>query len=122
MGSYFKESLFKASLISTLKLLVISFFCSGRFSSVKKCIRKDSSEQIFAAKIIKKRNVQHAINELRIFQLSHKHSNFVTFQHNQLHTEILFEVIINPKICRERNRFFRSSLDHLLQHICLINI
>ena len=72
-------------------LFFISFFCSGRFSSVKKCIRKDSSEQIFAAKIIKKRNVQHAINELRIFQLSHKHSNFVTFyQVFDLPTEAIF--------------------------------
>ena len=51
---------------------------SGRFSSVKKCVKKDASDQVFAAKIIKKRNIQHALNELRILQLSHQHTNFVT--------------------------------------------
>jgi hypothetical protein len=54
---------------------------SGRFSAVKKCVRRDSSDQIYAAKIIKKRHVQHAVNELRIFQMTHIHSHFVTLYH-----------------------------------------
>ena len=67
------------------------FLSSGRFSSVKKCVKNDSSDQIYAAKIIKKRNVQHALNELRIFQLSHKHPNFVTlYQVFDLPTEAIF--------------------------------
>ncbi|CAF1358971.1 unnamed protein product [Adineta ricciae] len=65
--------------------------CRGRFSAVKKCVKNDSSDQIYAAKIIKKRNVQHALNELRIFQLSHKHPNFVTlYQVFDLPTEAIF--------------------------------
>ncbi|CAF0891933.1 unnamed protein product [Adineta steineri] len=65
--------------------------CRGRFSSVKKCIKKDTPDQIFAAKIVKKRNIQHALNELRIFQLSHKHPNFVTlYQVFDLPTEAIF--------------------------------
>jgi serine/threonine protein kinase len=68
------------------------FLCfSGRFSAVKKCIKKDTSDQIFAAKIIKKRHIQHALNELRIFQLSHNHPNFVTlYQVFDLPTEAIF--------------------------------
>ncbi len=53
------------------------FSFSGRFSAVKKCIKKDASDQIFAAKIIKKRNLQHALNELCVFQLAHNHPNFI---------------------------------------------
>ncbi|CAF0740985.1 unnamed protein product [Rotaria sp. Silwood1] len=65
--------------------------CRGRFSSVKKCVKKEVPDQIFAAKIIKKRNIQHALNELRIFQLSHKHSNFVSLhQVFDLPTEAIF--------------------------------
>jgi hypothetical protein len=67
------------------------FFYSGRFSSVKKCVKKDSPDQIFAAKIIKKRNIQHALNELRIFQLSNKHPNFISlYQVFDLPTEAIF--------------------------------
>ena len=50
----------------------------GRFSSVRKCAKKDAEEQIFAAKIVKKRHVQQAINELRVFQYAQKHPQFVT--------------------------------------------
>lgn len=58
---------------------------------MKKCVKKESPEQIFAAKIIKKRNVQHAVNELRILQLSHKHPHFVSlFQVFDLPTEAIF--------------------------------
>lgn len=65
--------------------------CRGRFSSVKKCIKKDVPDQMFAAKIIKKRNIQHALNELRIFQLSHKHPNFISLYHVfDLPTEAIF--------------------------------
>lgn len=54
-------------------------------------MKKDESDQIFAAKIIKKRNVQHAINELRIFQLSHKHQNFIAlYQVFDLPSEAIF--------------------------------
>ncbi|CAF1006578.1 unnamed protein product [Rotaria sp. Silwood1] len=55
--------------------------CRGRFSLVKKCVKKDASDQCFAAKIIKKRHLQQALNELRIFQLSYKHPNFVKLYH-----------------------------------------
>lgn len=62
----------------------------GRFSSVKKCIKKDSPDQIYAAKIIKKRNIQHAINELRILNLSQKHPHFVSlYQVFDLPTEAI---------------------------------
>jgi len=65
--------------------------CRGRFSAVKKCIKKDTPDRIFAAKIIKKRHIQHALNELRILQLSHKHPNFVTlYQVFDLPTEAIF--------------------------------
>ncbi|CAF3040621.1 unnamed protein product [Rotaria sp. Silwood2] len=65
--------------------------CRGRFSLVKKCIKKDTSDQFFAAKIIKKRHLQQALNELRIFQLSYKHPNFVKFyQVFDLPTEAIF--------------------------------
>ncbi len=64
---------------------------SGRFSAVKKCVKKDAPDQIFAAKIIKKRNIQHALNELRVFQLSHKHPNFVAlYQVFDLPSEAIF--------------------------------
>ncbi len=67
------------------------FFSSGRFSSVKKCIKKETPDQIFAAKIIKKRNIQHALNELRIFELSLKHPNFVSlYQVFDLPSEAIF--------------------------------
>ncbi|CAF0729568.1 unnamed protein product [Adineta ricciae] len=65
--------------------------CRGRFSSVKKCVKKETPDQMFAAKIIKKRNIQHALNELRIFQLSHKHPHFVSlYQVFDLPTEAIF--------------------------------
>ncbi|UJR33357.1 hypothetical protein I4U23_020805 [Adineta vaga] len=65
--------------------------CRGRFSSVKKCVKKEATDEIFAAKIIKKRNIQHALNELRIFQLSHKHAHFVSlYQVFDLPTEAIF--------------------------------
>ncbi|CAF0897205.1 unnamed protein product [Adineta steineri] len=65
--------------------------CRGRFSCVKKCVKKELPDQIYAAKIIKKRNIQHALNELRIFQLSYKHPNFVTlYQVFDLPTEAIF--------------------------------
>lgn len=71
--------------------LSLSLWFRGRFSAVKKCVKKDSPDQIFAAKIIKKRNVQHALNELRIFQMSHKHPNFVLlYQVFDLPTEAIF--------------------------------
>ncbi|CAF1381541.1 unnamed protein product [Rotaria sordida] len=63
----------------------------GRFSVVKKCIKKDSSDEFFAAKIIKKRHLQQALNELRVFQLSCKHSNFIKlYQVFDLPTEAIF--------------------------------
>lgn len=68
-------------------------FCSfsGRFSAVKKCVKKSTTDEIYAAKIVKKRNVQHAINELRILQLSHKHPNFVKlYQVFDLASEAIF--------------------------------
>lgn len=54
-------------------------------------MKKDTPDQIFAAKIIKKRNIQHALNELRILQLSQKHPNFVSLLHVfDLPTEAIF--------------------------------
>lgn len=66
------------------KFLQIFFILkfSGRFSAIKKCLRKDTTDQLlFVAKIVKKRHVQQAINELRILQLSNKHPNFVILHH-----------------------------------------
>lgn len=60
---------------------MIDDLCRGRFSSLRKCAKKDGDEQIFAAKIVKKRHVQQAINELRIFQYAQKHPQFVTLFH-----------------------------------------
>lgn len=67
------------------------FLFRGRFSLVKKCIKKDSPDQVYVAKIIKKRHLQQAINELRIFQLSHKHPSFVKLYNVfDLPTETIF--------------------------------
>ncbi|CAF1007644.1 unnamed protein product [Didymodactylos carnosus] len=50
----------------------------GKFSTVKKCIKKDDKDKAYAAKFIKKRYVKHALNELRILELSQKHPCLIT--------------------------------------------
>ncbi|CAF3093253.1 unnamed protein product [Rotaria socialis] len=90
-------------------------FFHGRFSAVKKSIRKDTIDQIYAAKIIRKRHLQQAINKLRILQLSCKHPNFVRlYQVFYLSSEAIFileyaqegdlQIVLELESCLEESK------------------
>ncbi|CAF1500162.1 unnamed protein product, partial [Didymodactylos carnosus] len=55
------------------------------------CIKKDDQNKTYAAKFIKKRYVKHALNELRILELSRKHPYLITLHEvYDLPLEVIF--------------------------------
>lgn len=86
---------------------------------MRKCAKIDGNEQIYVAKIVKKRHVQQAINELRIFQYVEKHSNFISlFDVFDCPTEAIFilELFVERNSTNNFVNFNRFLLNFSAKH------